>query len=338
MIKRKTSLDTIRIIAILSVILVHIVADFVVNFDTNTLEFTIGNILDSISRIAIPLFLMLSGALLLDESKEVDLKTIVTKNIKKILLLLVFWSLFYSSVYNIALPVLSGREVNIKTFLSSVILGHYHLWYLYMIIGIYLITPFLRLIAKKENKNLILMYIALSLLVQFTIPLIEAFDLPILKEFIGKFKMEFFFGYTSYYLTGYYLVHIGIKRKKLIYPLSIVSILAVILYVQLTKDYVNGYSNFNILIYLYSIGVFMALSEIKNISEKSAKTILNLSKLTFGVYIIHPLIMSVLNGVIPAISSPILYILAHFLTTAIFSFLICFVISKIPVIKKLIRM
>ena len=70
--KRNDSLDVIRIAAVFAVVMTHCTAPFVTNFQPDTAEFLWGNLLDSISRAGVPLFLMISGALFLDERRETN--------------------------------------------------------------------------------------------------------------------------------------------------------------------------------------------------------------------------------------------------------------------------
>lgn len=100
-----------------------------------------GVFFNSLSRIGVPLFVMISGALFLDERKNVTLKSIFSKNIKSLAIITVIWSSFYSTIYQILLPLLGNEAVNVKAFLSAIVFGHRHMWYLYMIIGLYAITP-----------------------------------------------------------------------------------------------------------------------------------------------------------------------------------------------------
>ena len=71
--ERKLYLDLLRVIAIAAVVMIHVSADYVI-YPCNTMDFTIGNIFDSISRLGVPLFLMVSGALILDENREFNCK------------------------------------------------------------------------------------------------------------------------------------------------------------------------------------------------------------------------------------------------------------------------
>lgn len=63
-----------------------------------------------------------------------------------------------------------------------------------------------------------------------------------------------------------------------------------------------------------------------------------ISKLTFGVYIIHELFRIVLEAyLMPRIPNALVYILVCFTLTAVISFGVAFIMSKIPLVKKLIK-
>lgn len=343
--KRNLSLDLIRVIAVFMVIMIHVCGKFVSEFNDSSAEFIIGNIFDSISHIGVPLFVMVSGALMLDERKNLNVKRLFCKNILNIVLLLMFWSAVYDAVYNVFLPLSKGEVINIKRVTESFVYGHFHLWYLYMIIGLYLVTPFLRKITNKENKNLVLLFIAISLVTQFTVPLIKGLkpifeSLYLVSGFINKLKLGFFSGYITYYLTGWYLVHVGINKKRhkqLIYALSVISLALIIIYVQKTTHWELGYANVNLFVYLYSIGVFLFFNNIKTEKIKAPKLLTALSSLTFGVYIVHIFIETSYRSLIPYSGTPLLYIIVMFIVITLISFLICYIISKIPYVKKIIR-
>lgn len=342
--ERNISLDITRIIAVLAVVMIHTNVKFVTSYNTATPEFFWGNIFDSISRIGVPLFVMISGALMLDENRNISIKSLFLKNIKNIAFLLIFWSVLYSCIYNIVFPLSKGESLSFKRIVSSMLLGHYHMWYLYMIIGLYLITPFLREFISKKNKNLILLFFAVSVLTQFSQPILNALsllwnDVIYFVKFIEKFRLDFFGGFITYYIIGWYLTNIKIKKKWSFYCMGFFSLLITVLYVQITKDYSNGYSNMNLLILLYSVAVFIALncgkkwtpdSRLKNIIEV-------LSKLSFGVYIVHPLFLTVFRKMFGYTKAPLQYILICYVVVTILSFASCFAASKIPGVKKLIR-
>lgn len=71
--KRELHLDILRDLACLAVVLIHVSAPFVVD-STRQLDFWIANVIDSMARIGVPVFVMISGALFLDEEREYTYK------------------------------------------------------------------------------------------------------------------------------------------------------------------------------------------------------------------------------------------------------------------------
>lgn len=341
---RNSGLDSVRVVAIAAVIMIHVSAGFVTGLESGSQGFFWGNIFDSLSRIGVPLFVMVSGALMLDENKEIPLRKLFFERIPKIIFLLGVWSLVYTLLYRVALPLYKGEPLSIKSIVGGFVFGHYHLWYLYMQIGLYMALPFLRCIVCKKNKNIVLLYIILSLFSKFSIPVINMIaqwqeNAIYLVKLINKFKLGFFNEFISYYLIGWYIVHIGVAakyRRVIAYLVSLLSVVVIIVYVYFSKDYSNAYKNSNILVFLYASGVFLLLNNI-TINSKAKKPMQMFSEYSFGMYVIHLIVLSAVRIIIPkmALTS---YILTVFLTTFFLSFLAAYVLSKIPVLKYSVKM
>lgn len=88
-------LDNSRIIAIWAVIFLHVAGFFVVSEPIGSTYWWIGSAYDAITRWCVPVFVMISGALLLDSSKQEALGVFYRKRMVRILWPLVFWSVFY---------------------------------------------------------------------------------------------------------------------------------------------------------------------------------------------------------------------------------------------------
>lgn len=341
---RNISLDLIKVSAMLFVVMIHCSAIFVTGQIRSPFGFTIGNVFDSISRPGAPLFVMITGALMLNEKKEKTAKDMFgyAKNMG---FLLVFWLMFYAAMYKIIFPIVQGESISIAAFVKEIVGGQGHTWYLYMLIGLYLTTPFLRIIVKKSNQKLVLLYIAFSLICTFINPLLnigtnffEKFSY--ITDFITKFNLDFFGNYITYYIAGWYIVHIGIseKYKKILYVLGMISLLIIFFVVQLTKDYANMYANDNIFVFFYTISVFLFVNNIELIANKKYKTILMIfSKLSFGVYMIHPLINRIIGYILGNLTNPIIHIPLRFIIVFSVSILLSYILYKIKFLKNLIR-
>lgn len=332
----------IRIAAVLAVVMTHCAAPFVNNYEPHMAEFVFGNLFDSISRAGVPLFLMISGALFLDERWEITLKGIICKNIKNIAVITVVWAALYSAVYNVVIPLTKGNAVTMEALIAGIVNGHGHMWYLYMIMGLYVITPFLKTFVSKENRGMVLFYILLSFAVQFLLPTVDEICAGNAVNWIDKFHLDFFGGYITYYLLGWYIVHVGIPEKPLraaAYFIGFGSFLFIVLYSQITGDFETVYENIGAPVCLYSASLFLLMNNIKfSFREKTATWMAGLSKLSFGVYIVHVLALDVFRKLLPYRGSCLLYILLYFVVVTCGSFFGVYVMSKIPVMKKLVKM
>lgn len=285
---------------------------------------------------------------MLDPRKQVTIKEIFYRRLPKILILLLIWSILYAVMYKFMIPMIKVGcriDFNIKTFIIDIALGHYHLWYLYMQAGLYVAVLFLRTLAVKKNQNLVLIYLLISALFQFTIPVIKGGALYFkgaeqLIIFIEKFQLGFFNVFIAYFLLGWYIVHIGISRKMkvVLYFSSALALLLMIIYAHISKDYTNAYSNSGIFVFIYSAGIFTALNIINIKPNEKNLFISNISKYSFGIYVVHVILLEVTGKLLSKITIPPIYMLSCWTLTFIVSLTATFVMSRIPYIKKLVRM
>jgi surface polysaccharide O-acyltransferase-like enzyme len=339
--ERSTALDVARTLAVLDVVMIHATADFLGYYDVGTPEFFWGSLFSGLARVGVPLFVMISGALLLDEDRAVTMRGLVGKNVKSLALLLVFWSAVYDLRMQIVAPLLRGEAVSKRAVVEKLLLGQSHLWYLYMIIGMYLVTPFLRCFLRREDPAPARWFIALGLVAQFTGPVVTMLatlwePLGVLSQLIGRFELKFFGGYTVYYVTGWYLVHVGLPKRlgRAVPVLGALAAIISILYVGRTGDYNTGYSPLNLLIYCYAVGVFCLLLRLPSFGERAME---RLSRLTLGVYLVQSMVLYEMKRLVPYGGRPLRYVLALWLGTCCLSFALCYLASKNRFTRKLIR-
>lgn len=345
--QRIVPLDLIRTAAALMVVMIHCSSPFVKSFETISREFVLGNFFDSISRAAVPLFVMTSGALLLDEKRQFSVKKFYGKNVRNLVLLLAFWSAFYAVLYQAVFPLVRGETADVPELIHDFIFGHYHMWYLYMAVGLYLITPFLRCVALKENAGLVRLFLGISLLAQFSIPLVQALaavwePLEYWDNLLSKFRLQFFCGFTAYYLAGWYLVHVGMSRleQRILTAAGGISLALIFGYVQLTGKYSIGYSNYGLLVFLYAAALFSVLYRVGNRfqGKKTGDVLAACAGFSFGVYILHPLLLWALRNAVPYERAPLLYLLGTYVTACAAAALLTRIGSAVPGIRKVFRM
>lgn len=151
---RNNSYDLLRIICALSVISIH-VSSFWLSANTDASLF--GNVYDKnifstciwnvLARFAVPCFMMLSGALVLSDERNRDFSYFYKKQLCHIGIPTVIFILLYL-MYGFAIEgaavLIKGREITrlLRPILSA-IRGDSHLWYLYAMAGVYVLTPIL---------------------------------------------------------------------------------------------------------------------------------------------------------------------------------------------------
>lgn len=351
-IERNLALDMTRFFGILAVIMIHASAPFASLFDSSV-ECFYGNFFDSLAKIANPLFVMTSGALLLDERRKMTIRSLFAKNIRNIVTLIVFWGVVFAIVYHALIPSLNGEMFSVvRVFLAM--RGHWHMWFLYMILGLYLSTPFLRSFTNNQpNNELPLLFIIIALCTVFMLPVVQALSYKssmgnLFEELIKKhLYIQFFGGYAAYYLSGWYIVHVGIAKKSsrvALYALGALAAITVVAFTWNTKCRAL-YQNLGLPVFFMSVATFLFVhTTVRKYREKIGKRlerwIINLSKLSFGVYIIHPFLLTAVDYLMPYKTSglhPAAYMIFYFLCVTFFAYLASFVMSKIPVLKGMVR-
>lgn len=335
--------DLLRILASFAVVIIHISSQNWHNAEVDSLAWNMFNIYDSIARWAVPIFTMLSGALFLNGSQTME--RICKKNIFRIAAAFTFWSLIYAVVdYT--------RGSGVRGLMES--FGHYHLWYLVIIIGLYLIIPCLRKI--MESASLTKYFLLLALIFNFIVPqcltllsFVSEGASSMANTVLEQMNFHFALGYSGYFVCGAYLSRINISKKaeKIIYILGILGFLSTILLTVVFSNYYGksgavfyGYFTLNVL--LESIGVFVFFKKhcaLDGYSDKIRLWVQKLAKYSFGIYLVHVLIIEQLDKRIgwntmslhPVLAVPVNGIIVFGISLIISAFL-----NSLPVFRKYI--
>ena len=163
--KRVIYFDILRVVAIFAVVAVHISAQHWLDVDVSSRAWFAFNLYCTTGKWSVPIFVMISGALFL--GRDTTIRTILKKNVLRMAGVFVFWSGCY------ALISLIFRRSPLFDVFSQFITGHYHLWFLYMIVGLYLLIPLLRPIV--QNETLTRYFLLLALVFTFLLPQLALF-------------------------------------------------------------------------------------------------------------------------------------------------------------------
>lgn len=347
--KKIFRVDFIRVMAAFFVVLLHTSGLYLglwkkVKFNVWMTQ----NLYDSFTRMAVPLFVMLSGALLLN--KEETYSDFFKKRISKIIIPFITWI----GVYLCWRIFYLNEDLGIKRISKCVVQGpvYYHLWYLYMLIGLYLITPIIWKITKNSNKT-DLRYI-MGLWIIFTSIIPTATYIARIRFNIDVsvgITVPMMTGYIGYYIMGYYLNRIEHTKSVIIF--SWVGLIGSWMTISFGTWYFTDYSKaFNDVFYSYysptvaleSICGFTLLSYYGDrldgkISDKAKGIFSKLGNASFGVYLVHPLILDLFlkdDLWFPTrlfTTNPISSIMLVTLQVTAISFFIALILLKLPLLR-----
>lgn len=187
--------DALRVSAIIAVILLHVVITPPNSFIQDNQLWWVTVVYKAMFIWAAPIFFMLSGVLLLQ--KEEPSRVIYFKRLPKILLPFMFWNLIYI-VFDIMQRPEHSFIGNVIHSISAPII--YHFWFIYVLIGLYVITPIIRPFVKKATYKELGGLIFLCFLVSSILPFFSK-----ISGILVEFPLPYLQGYLGFYLLGYYL-------------------------------------------------------------------------------------------------------------------------------------
>ncbi|MDN6625669.1 MAG: acyltransferase family protein [Pisciglobus halotolerans] len=346
--KRVWYADILRILAIILVVLLHTSSRELDRYAIGSFNWQMLNVYDGFARICVPLFIMLSGMFMLNPDKEKPIRVLYEKNIFRMVKVFLFWSSFYA-IFITLYPFndIHITQKTLTTIWDAFYEGHFHLWFIFRIVELYVMTPFLKKIA--EDKKIIEYLILYCFVVGFLIPTFRKFPISSTTTVVRDWlNLDITFGYVAYYFLGYYVNRYPLtKRKtKLIYSLGIIGFLATIGGTILLsirdgrqQDLLFQYLTPNV--FFASLAFFVFIKKRFDSYEpfgKSKRMINLLSARSFGVYLIHVLVLYILwklgltSEILPVIV-PVPLIAA---SVIVISYLLISLLNKVPGLKKVI--
>jgi len=297
--KREFWADALKALAILLVVILHSSAKAIYAFESiSQLAWNFANLLNSISRISVPLFIMISGAFVLN--KKEDINQFIKKRFPRILLPWFFWGTI-QLLYNYGFSINKIIAENFYLKIYSTYFGGF--WFMPIILGLYLITPIIKEYVQKTKTKDYLYF--------FSIWFIFASLIPTLNKLFGvniAYNLPPFIQYLGYYIAGYYITH-KIKIKKEILNqtkfLFIISIFVIALGTAALSK-LDGqfnetmYDYLNIPVLVSSIAGFISIkSLLENMKLKLSKDfrykVSKISNASFGIFLSHALILDILT-------------------------------------------
>jgi len=336
-------IDNIRVIATIAVIMVH-VANLAVftkyspnNSSGNTIWW-IGNLYDSSCCFCVPVFVMLTGALLLTQT--IGLGNFLKKRLNRIVLPFLFWSLIYIG-FNLALKFRDeGAQSAIQNIVPWLMLqcahgAAPHLWYVYMIIGLYLFIPIIQPWVSVSSNKTLLYFLGIWFITLL-------FHQQKLFNVSSPLDLGYFTGYIGYLVLGYFIAERLVISKAILYGAILLFFSGIIFTLAGTYIYTVQQGYFSHAFYEYltlnvllaSIGIFIFMKNQQATETHGSPSLVKnfISRYGYGIYLSHLLVISILSHfkinyslITPAIGIPLTTLICLAISAAI-----VYIINKLP--------
>ena len=329
-------LNILRVIACFLVVVNH-THGYILYYNT-FINSTFYCVMFSFCKIAVPIFLMITGVLILD--KDYDYKKI-SKCIHRVFIPLIFIS-FALYVRDVGINKIDMLNFIIK-FLNEPLIIPF--WYLYMLIGLYPVIPFLQKMIKNFKNKDYLFFVLVFLLIPSLIKIISIYYKV---KIDSHFVMSIFPVSIGIMISGNYLSKIKVLRKYFVISIMVFLVSYSLMFFSMYIPYIHNKGICYVLgswdslpVLLMSMSFFYIIRYLfvnNNIYPKGKKILIYISSTTFGIYLIH----SFINNFIYKISfiqdlfhySGIIGIIVLEILTFITSGIIVYLLKLIPYLKK----
>jgi surface polysaccharide O-acyltransferase-like enzyme len=329
---RIESLDNLRVLATFAVILVHV--SHPLTEQIHHQYWWISNLYDSSARFCVPIFLMISGSLLLN--KQEDIKSFLSKRMMRILIPFLFWNTVYVLVNQYFLYESTKQFFGINEIIKAYLKGaSFHFWYVYMILGLYLFIPFLTVWTTLKKQSQMLYFLGIWLIT------ITVSCLP-LKYQQYSTELPYFSGFVGYLILGYWLSNQNIPRKtsQILGAILFISGIAITYYATqwatLRQNvFVHQYYDYCTLnVAMTSIGLFLMVKNLPVLEIKILQKVRgSFAKFSYGIYLVHILVLNKIMSLTPIDYTYINPVIGILLTTCLcflLSFFIVSIVNRLP--------
>ena len=367
--------DAMRVLACFLVVFSHSCDAFIAQFNNDYGTFLQGCALGSLVRPCVPLFVMMTGVLLLP--LKGTMCEFYSKRLKRIAIPLVFWSLALPIVYYLYLNFFVSSnspfidmssftwQMTLRKMFTFIFNFNYDttpLWYLYMLIGLYFIIPifgtWLKCATRKEIKLFLYLWGA-SLFLPY-VKIIAPFlgylgvfgNMGILGECDWNAYGTFYYvsGFVGYLVLAYYLVKYPLqwgwrKMAAVCIPMFVVGYAVTFGgYVVMQEFFPGNYAYLEIVWLFSGINVFMmtfpVFVVVQKINAASSPRLSAVASMTFGIYLCHFVIIQMgydfYEAIMPAGVPAVVKILCNAVTVFVVSYLVVRLLSISKVTRRLV--
>ncbi len=321
-------IDGLRVAAAFAVIVLHLSANAVVN-DTvvNSVSWWTANLADSAVRWCVPVFVLISGGLILPKVRTTGLAAFYKQKFLRLGIPVAFWSLIYLSWNWIKIGHIDFPDAG-ERMLSG--MPATHLWFLYMLLGLYAVAPFLAAFLSVAGRSLVRAAVILGFAI------FSCQTLVVGHSGVPGGVFTLWLSYVPYFLLGSLLLsRPPLFSRRAAVAIFVGSVLLIALLAGLLQPRLHDracstmYDNLNPLVILSALAVF-SLFHSRLTKVFSGAAVQRLAAVTLGIYLLHPLVIELLgvvvyfvSGTLPVFAIPIMAVAVFVLSAAI-----CLLISR----------
>lgn len=329
-------IDALRVVAAFGVVQLHVT--FVVIRESNaaSVDWWIGNFADASFCWCVPVFVMISGGLLLPKAGSTSLIEFYQRRFTRISLPVAFWSVFF-----IVFTWGISGQVDLRGTAEALLLGrpYSHMWFLFALVGLYAIAPFLAVFLSAATRKVAWGAVVVGFVI---------FSLHDMLSLIRGWRPDVFvlwMPYVPYFLAGHLIIREDrpLFSRRFAAPVFVFSVILIALLAGLLVPILQERSWRVMYAYLNPLVILSSISVIC-IAHSSSGTIVDnalirrVSPLMLGVYVVHPVWIEALGrmGISPVHLSPIVGIPACSLAVFVLSLLSCWLIAWVPLGRRLV--
>ena len=336
---RRTEYDLCRLLGCLAVLVIHTGSEVYHVLSLEGADFAVYNFISTAVRGGVPLFFMLSGALLLSR-EEMDLRHMLVRHALYLTGIFYLWSLLYA-LLRLATGGLSGAGA----FLTAVVTGHYHLWFLPAMVLCYLFMPVVHAAIhgkKLDSRYLVGLFLFLGIFLANCN--LTPDPAPLLYRFTRNFSLDYL-PYLGYAVWGWWLAEKSWPKKTLwLAPLAFLAVTLLAArgnrWYSATRETAEGwlFSYFSLPSFLQATAAFCFCLALRGHSFRYPRLWQELSDAALGVYLIHPLILNVFKrfGFAVTRDAPTSSLLLVCAALALSCFALVLAARRIPFVRRLL--
>lgn len=337
--------DLLRVLAVMAAVVLSVAEGWLGQTAVGGTNWTVMCVYSALTRWCVPMFAMLSGAFLLDPKKSVRARDLALKYILRILVAMLVWGVLY---------LLAEREsftwAGVKSALLRLLWADApdHFWFLYVMLGLYLVTPILRAFVRGASRGGLHWFLLLAFLLGCLLPTLQALfpgRTALASAWVGRMEIRVVLGYVGYYVAGYYLKNYTLGRiaEFSIYILGILGAVATV-WGTVVLSARQGVRSTLLLdwlspnVALMAAAVFVLFRYVLGISDERSRRqrLSGVARISFGIYLLHAFFLLALRwlGISTLSFEPIISVPVLSAGVFLCSFVVAWLLSKIPLLGR----